>query len=728
MSTEQPENTLVHKVFKKPVSFLTSFFAVGLIAALSFGTVLESFTSYKYIINQGNDLIFKTANANANASEASDKWHPGIYIKIEDWQWQSPKETANIYKELAETPSIRGIKVVLKWGRIETRDPVTGVSTYDFSQIDDILSRLAVMDNKHLILSLPWREFKDSTGASEILPNDLQDGIIWNDDPAWEHIDYDHMWAYKMSNTPGSYGYNLKLWDPVVMSRLEAFLTALAEHVDSNPNFNHITTTESSIGNPVIPFVDGESILLQEEGQIEVIRMMKRLFVNSYVIPDFNYSRNQVAKAIPILVAEGIGLGSSNSNYNKGLNATTTPPGVLTYYPGLSNQIILVPEIQGDDYRSTYGAGSANDNPSYESIYLRVRDDLKANYTVMQRNYLYWYGNASSSIPSVLEFLKTYPDIVNDPTGAGGLNTVKPAMLVGSGMPSEPTPEPEPIPTPEPEPVPVPEPEPEPLPLPNLTLNTVPTEVYSGKTATLSWSATDAITCVASGDWSGDKPLEGTEAMENVISAKTYILICLGEGGEVVKEVGVSIKADTEAPTTPSDLTPTDKTINSTIINWSTATDNIAVTSYNLYRDGVKIANVTGTNYTDTNLSTGVNYLYTVSALDLAGNESAQSEAVVVNIPVVTILAIESYIATNLTKGSANINVVLNKPGTVTIKYGLRSNKLTSAVNSPGLNINPILALSGLTKDATYYYQITATDETGKIVTSPISTFKTLKR
>ncbi len=396
------------------------------------GTPSTSETDNNIVISVTDNKSPKVSLATFNLkAQVMDKWHPGIYLKVEEWQLTNTSEMDDVFEELANTPALRGIKIVARWGAFETRNTETGVSTYDFSSIDDILTRLAELDNKHLIIAISWREFRndEEVGASKILPNDLQGGTVWSDDPDWEHVDYDHLWAYKMSNTPGDYGYNLKLWDEVVLNRLEDFITTLAEHVDNNPNFNHISTTESSIGNPVIPFVSGESATLQEEGQIEVIRMLKQHFINSYVIPDFNYSREQVAKAIPILVAEGFGLGSSNSNYNLGLISTSTPPGVLTYYPELSNQIILAPEIQGDDYRSTYGASGVNDNPSYESLYLRVRDDLKANYTVMQRNHLYWFGNSGSSIPSVLEFLQTYPDIINDSSGAGGLNTTKPSML-----------------------------------------------------------------------------------------------------------------------------------------------------------------------------------------------------------------------------------------------------------------------------------------------------------
>jgi hypothetical protein len=281
-------------------------------------------------------------------------------------------------------------------------------------------------------VSVSWREFQQDNGASQVLPNDLQGGHLWNADPSRAHTQYDHLWAYRMGNQPGKYGYNLKLWDRTVLTRLDAFLAALAAHIDGHPRFTQIATTESAIGDPVTSWQEeGGSPERQHDGQLAVIRSMKKHFVQSLVVPALNFDRKHVAKIVPILEAEGLGLGSPNSNLHHGL-VTTTPeqaPGVLTYYPKRSGKVLLAPEIQGDDYRSTYGAGGAQDHPSYEYLYQRVRDGLKANYTVVQRNFPFWLGNASKGIPSMLEFIQTYPTVVNDSSGAGGLDHVRPRSL-----------------------------------------------------------------------------------------------------------------------------------------------------------------------------------------------------------------------------------------------------------------------------------------------------------
>lgn len=692
----------VHSLNKSVSTYVVAL-TLSLLTALVLTVVLGGYVDLKSTFAKLSDVENYNVGLLANVASADtvviDKWHPGIYAKIEDWQLQNPKQMEMVYQELADTPQLRGIKVIAKWGRYETYSTTTNTSTYDFSQIDAILAKLATLDNKHLILAVPWREFKSSLGASEVLPNDLRGGQLWSDDPDWVHTDYDYMWAYKMSNKPGQYAYNLKLWDPVVKSRLDAFLAALAQHVDGNPNFNHITATESSIGNPVIPFVAGEGTELQEDGQIEVLRMMKRHFVNSYVIPDFNYSRQHVADSIPILVAEGMGLGTSDSNYGTGLNTTSTPPGILTYFPTLSGQIILAPEIQSGNYiSSSYDSGSVADYPSYESLYKRVRDDLKANYVVMQRNFPFWLGNATTT--SVLSFLQTYPDIVNDTTGAGGLNHIKPAMLNVDVPP--------PI-------------------APDLSFNASPTEVYSGDSAVLSWSATNSTACEALGSWSGTKSLEGIELINNVASTSSYSLTCTGTGGSVTKEVSIVVKADTVPPSIPNNLSYINVNTDSVTLNWSVATDNIAVAGYNLYRDGVKINKLTDTTFTDSALTSGSSYTYTVTALDGAGNESGHSTSVSVTTTAVAPFEISSYSATNLTRNSATINVSLSMIGNVTIKYSRISSNLNLTKSSFSLKKDHAIALGGLDKDKTYYYQIVATDESGNTVTSPVASFKTRK-
>ena len=85
--------------------------------------------------------------------------------------------------------------------------------------------------------------------------------------------------------------------------------------------------------------------------------------------------------------------------------------------------------------------------------------------------------------------------------------------------------------------------------------------------------------------------------------------------------------AETTAPTPPT-LVASNTTINSTLLSWSGATDNIAVTGYSIFRNGVQIGTSTSTTYTATGLSAATTFSFTVKARDADGNFSIDSNSV----------------------------------------------------------------------------------------------------
>ncbi len=66
---------------------------------------------------------------------------------------------------------------------------------------------------------------------------------------------------------------------------------------------------------------------------------------------------------------------------------------------------------------------------------------------------------------------------------------------------------------------------------PVVTLSANPGTVASGGTSTLTWSATDATLCTASGAWSGAKATSGSEPTGVITAASTFTLTCEGPGG-----------------------------------------------------------------------------------------------------------------------------------------------------------------------------------------------------
>lgn len=84
---------------------------------------------------------------------------------------------------------------------------------------------------------------------------------------------------------------------------------------------------------------------------------------------------------------------------------------------------------------------------------------------------------------------------------------------------------------------------------------------------------------------------------------------------------------DTQAPTTPTNLTASNPTSSSVDLSWTASTDNVAVTSYDVYVDGVFYVstNSNATTFTVTGLSPETSYTFTILANDDSGNASAQS-------------------------------------------------------------------------------------------------------
>lgn len=92
---------------------------------------------------------------------------------------------------------------------------------------------------------------------------------------------------------------------------------------------------------------------------------------------------------------------------------------------------------------------------------------------------------------------------------------------------------------------------------------------------------------------------------------------------------------DTTPPSVPTGVTATAGESKVTL-SWTASTDNVGVTGYNVYRNGTKVGSSSTTSYSDTGLTDGTTYSYTVTAYDAAGNQSAQSSPAVNATPVDT--------------------------------------------------------------------------------------------
>ncbi|PHD47270.1 chitin-binding protein [Bacillus toyonensis] len=130
----------------------------------------------------------------------------------------------------------------------------------------------------------------------------------------------------------------------------------------------------------------------------------------------------------------------------------------------------------------------------------------------------------------------------------------------------------------------------------------------------------------------------GTHFIDKKLQPSTeysYTVKAIDAAGNVSKEstaltVKTTVEApDTEAPTQPKGLHSMGTTASSVDLMWSPSDDNVGVDHYDIYREieGTmkKIATSNTTSYMDKNLLANSTYKFTVKAVDVAGNESVQS-------------------------------------------------------------------------------------------------------
>lgn len=87
--------------------------------------------------------------------------------------------------------------------------------------------------------------------------------------------------------------------------------------------------------------------------------------------------------------------------------------------------------------------------------------------------------------------------------------------------------------------------------------------------------------------------------------------------------VQTSVGGDLIPPSAPTGLIATPVATTQIDLSWDSASDNVAVAGYHVWRDAVQIATTSMTSYSDTGLSPSTAYTYYVTAFDISGNESS---------------------------------------------------------------------------------------------------------
>ncbi|MCK8478976.1 fibronectin type III domain-containing protein [Psychroserpens algicola] len=168
---------------------------------------------------------------------------------------------------------------------------------------------------------------------------------------------------------------------------------------------------------------------------------------------------------------------------------------------------------------------------------------------------------------------------------------------------------------------------------------------------------------------------------------------------------------DTEAPAEPTNLTAANITANSVDLSWDASTDNIAVTEYEIYQDGVLIATIPTTSYQVTGLSPLTNYDFYVIAKDAAGNSSPQSNTVSI-----TTLAPDTespttplnLLASNVTDTTVDLAWEASTDNLGVVTYDVYQDG-TLIANVPTTNYQ----VTSLTPETIYVFKVIAKDAAG---------------
>ncbi len=187
---------------------------------------------------------------------------------------------------------------------------------------------------------------------------------------------------------------------------------------------------------------------------------------------------------------------------------------------------------------------------------------------------------------------------------------------------------------------------------------------------------------------------------------------------------------DTTSPSAPTNLSASAPDETKVNLAWTASIDNTGVVGYQVFRDSNQIAIVSSTNYTDTNVTSGASYSYTVKAYDAVGNVSPSSNTATVTVPTVSAkVSILNYSVTKKTATTATITWTTNIPSTGFVSYSSSSINLNLSATDGIIGTTHSVTITNLTKFRIYYYKITVTSGDGSsTASSPVSNFRTNKK
>ena len=174
--------------------------------------------------------------------------------------------------------------------------------------------------------------------------------------------------------------------------------------------------------------------------------------------------------------------------------------------------------------------------------------------------------------------------------------------------------------------------------------------------------------------------------------------------------------ADTTAPTAPI-LTASGTTQTTTNLAWSGATDNVAVTGYEVYRGTTLLGSTASTTYSVTGLTASTAYTFSVKSKDAAGNTSASSNSVNVTTLAPDLDTTAPTAPTLSASGTTQTTTNLSWSG-ATDNTAVTGYDVYSGTTLLGSTTSTTYSVTGLTASTAYTFSVKAKDAASNISAS----------
>ncbi|MEI8209095.1 MAG: hypothetical protein WCG16_07820, partial [Methylococcales bacterium] len=118
------------------------------------------------------------------------------------------------------------------------------------------------------------------------------------------------------------------------------------------------------------------------------------------------------------------------------------------------------------------------------------------------------------------------------------------------------------------------------IPLPTIAISASPASIAYNAASVLSWSSANTTSCVASGGWTGSKPVSGTFTTPVLTTTTVYTLTCTGLDGKKTIAKTASVTVAPPPPTLTLQPSPASIAYHATAaLTWSSANTKSCIAS-----------------------------------------------------------------------------------------------------------------------------------------------------